>query len=486
MDELGPPPALVDGGYSAGRGTAEPVGLVLGGGLIELHAYSLHRACEASRAQLEARRWRIDTPTPAFAPRADLVGADLRETPAVLAAIDAEWARAASPTRAAATALGAHLLRRLTLAAADEARADGAIDLLIGGVEVSLWLAQQLAADLRGFFPTLTVRCVSTNKLLGVSGFSPRRTFFAGNERVRISQLRGAAVLLVSQSGQTFPSLHAARLLSQLCPDRVWLLTGTPASKMEAALVSARLARAEHTDAPRVLLSLSGHGPAEPSSLAVAATHHSMTHLLLHLAAHVRAGAPSSRTVQPWQLELAAGARPAGSPPRPPAQAERDPELLIAVSDYCIADMRTMAVLVAGNLAQIVGCDASGIAQPRAEVRALLLAQGLRWAAHVQEAWRALVCSLAPSSSSPSSSASPSSSSSRSWRCAARASTRASAGRSTSRARPPASPRAGRRSALRRGLRTRSSTRTAPSSSPGPRTSPAAGRSGRGTASGRS
>lgn len=37
-------------------------------------------------------------------------------------------------------------------------------DLLIGGVEVSLWMAEQWAADLRRIFPNLNVTTTSTNK----------------------------------------------------------------------------------------------------------------------------------------------------------------------------------------------------------------------------------------------------------------------------------------------------------------------------------
>lgn len=37
-------------------------------------------------------------------------------------------------------------------------------DLLLGGVEVSLWMAEQLAADFRRIFPNLNVSTVSANK----------------------------------------------------------------------------------------------------------------------------------------------------------------------------------------------------------------------------------------------------------------------------------------------------------------------------------
>ena len=44
----------------------------------------------------------------------------------------------------------------------------GTVDLLIGGIEASLWVAEQFAADLRNVFPKLNVITVSANKLLGL------------------------------------------------------------------------------------------------------------------------------------------------------------------------------------------------------------------------------------------------------------------------------------------------------------------------------
>ena len=37
-------------------------------------------------------------------------------------------------------------------------------DLLVSGVEASLWLAEQFAADLRRIFPHLNVSTISANK----------------------------------------------------------------------------------------------------------------------------------------------------------------------------------------------------------------------------------------------------------------------------------------------------------------------------------
>lgn len=225
MDELGevvrvgPPSPLLERAYSAlGRGRAE-AGLRAGGGLIELRSYSLGKGHEARRADLEARCQRIEECTPPFDPAADLVALDLRQTPAVLNAIDQDFADPLSPSRAAASALGDYLLQRMEVRRA--ARLD-TVDLLIGGVEVSLWIAQQFAADLRACFPSLTVKCVSTNKLLGVEGFSPRRTFFAGNERISAKQIKNAAVLLVSQSGQTVRASASAAAPACALPRLCW------------------------------------------------------------------------------------------------------------------------------------------------------------------------------------------------------------------------------------------------------------------------
>jgi hypothetical protein len=118
------------------------------------------------------------------------------------------------------------------------------IDLLIAGCESSLWLSEQFAADLRDLFPFLNVECASANKMLGTGAHSPRKTFFSGTGSISAEALSHAAILLVSHSGQTFPTLHATRLLDSLAPGRVWLLVGTYNSQMERALASAHQMRA--------------------------------------------------------------------------------------------------------------------------------------------------------------------------------------------------------------------------------------------------
>ena len=61
-------------------------------------------------------------------------------------------------------------LLRKRLRAHESKMHDGSLDVLITGCEVSLWLGEQFASDLHLAFPTLTVECVSANKLLGLFG----------------------------------------------------------------------------------------------------------------------------------------------------------------------------------------------------------------------------------------------------------------------------------------------------------------------------
>jgi hypothetical protein len=86
-----------------------------------------------------------------------------------------------------------------------------------------------------------------------------------------------------SQSGQTFPSLHATRKITKLVRDRLWILTGCFNSKMEQALVESYKAMGLPYRNNRVFNNYSGIRPAEPTSVAIVATFHSLTNLMMHI-----------------------------------------------------------------------------------------------------------------------------------------------------------------------------------------------------------
>ena len=119
---------------------------------------------------------------------------------------------------------------------------------------------------------------------------------------------RNTCVLLISQSGQTFSTLHATHKLSSIVRDKLWILTGCSNSKMESSIIESykqnRSSKEYNHD--RVILNLSGHRPAEPSSVAVAASWHSLTRILMHVILTTRALLPSRRLIHDWIYERSA------------------------------------------------------------------------------------------------------------------------------------------------------------------------------------
>jgi hypothetical protein len=94
-------------------------------------------------------------------------------------------------------------------------------------------------------------------------------------------------VLVVSQSGQTFPSLKStARLLSRL-HDRVFVMVGGNdgegvLSEMGSVVMDHHRRVLDRDGSDHVFTNLSGDRPCEPASVAVAAVHHTLTELLVY------------------------------------------------------------------------------------------------------------------------------------------------------------------------------------------------------------
>ncbi|KAG5189018.1 hypothetical protein JKP88DRAFT_177373, partial [Tribonema minus] len=49
---------------------------------------------------------------------------------------------------------------------------DSRLDLVLAGVEASLWIAEQFACDVKNLFPHINIATVSANKLLGIGPHS--------------------------------------------------------------------------------------------------------------------------------------------------------------------------------------------------------------------------------------------------------------------------------------------------------------------------
>jgi len=311
-------------------------------------------AAEAAEAAARAR-----TRAPAGPGRRDEVLDDLRDTARVLAALRAGWAE--GPNGAAADALFELLRARAAEAAAAEEGLPGggrlAIDVLVTGVESSLWVAEQFAADLQLLFPHLRVLALSANKVIGVLGNARGSISFSGFAFCRMTaKLGGTLCLALSHSGQTFPSLHATAILQRACPGRVFVVTGFADSKMGEAVGQSAAPGAPRLR--RVFSTGAGWRPAEPATVSALAMHHLLTELLLHLIRRF-ATLPAPGLNTPLGLRL-----------------EQED-----VDDLQKVCARFVAAAVPG----LTGVDAEGRAAGGA-ARAALLRQGRAWGWNVLEA----------------------------------------------------------------------------------------------------
>jgi hypothetical protein len=417
---------------------------------VEIRSYSLVSCGERSLANLLSRSVRIMAAPVPYDPRVDLVANDLAVTPAVLATIDRVWTKDSSLESLAARSLAAHLVHCMRRRIAFNA---DTTDLLIAGVEISLWVAEQWAADLRSYFPQLNISTVSANKLLGLGSSSAGKVFFPGTDSVLPRRIdESTCVLLISQSGQTFPTLHATRKLAGIVTNRLWIMTGCFNSKMEQALVEGYREKGLRYEKNRVFNNYSGNRPAEPATVAVAATWHTLTQLLLRIVTITRDLCPngcllpqwqydhSARVLQRWVRNVRKGNRclrrktwsenedgwraqkfsgksaPSAVPShtngkfppptslrsgagsvatavvqKPKGSSSRSNQLVLLLTDGCIKDIHNlMACSIVPNMSDIVGCDEEGN-RFTSECNKQLVFRGHAWADHINEPWSCLV-----------------------------------------------------------------------------------------------
>ncbi|CAM9560313.1 unnamed protein product, partial [Ectocarpus fasciculatus] len=328
---------------------------------LQILSYSLVSAREYDAFELLERASSIDSAPIPYDPKVDLVGGDLAMTPAIIQAIENAWSNESSIEYISAQSLAEHLIKCMRHRITTNS---DSTDLLIGGVEASLWVAEQWAADLRAIFPHLNVVTVSSNKLLGLTSNNAGKVFFPGADTILRRRIdEHTCVLLISQSGQTFPTLHATRSIASLVGNRLWLMTGCFASKMELAMLEEYKNNGIPYMKDRVFNNYSGMRPAEPSSVAVAATFHSLTRLIMSASQHVR---------NVGHLDVGG-------------------ITLMNLSDGDIEDLHEMTSsnLLSG-LMDIVGFDETG--NPReSPLHNELVRRGEVWAEHIKESWTVLL-----------------------------------------------------------------------------------------------
>jgi hypothetical protein len=215
----------------------------------------------------------------------DPVEHDIREIPQVLAAIQESWRDRDSFNRQSADYLAELLIKKAinwdrrqqaTIdIKLDSTPLNRSVDLLITGVESSLWVGERFAQDLATLCPGLRVETRSANQVLRKLQYDANALHLGST----------SIVLAISQSGQTFPTLQVTHIFEQLRREaaigELFLLTGEICSLMGTAI--AQYYYPQSTFTRRIFINGSGRRTAEPTTVAVAAAQATLTELLLYL-----------------------------------------------------------------------------------------------------------------------------------------------------------------------------------------------------------
>eukprot|EP00929_Paragymnodinium_shiwhaense_P114831 TRINITY_DN8334_c0_g2_i1.p1 TRINITY_DN8334_c0_g2~~TRINITY_DN8334_c0_g2_i1.p1 ORF type:complete len:1836 (+),score=406.87 TRINITY_DN8334_c0_g2_i1:160-5667(+) len=216
----------------------------------------------------------------------DPVAYDIKDIPLVIADIEASWDDKSSLNWKSGRRL-AECIKFLVQSRAKYNKNDFGVDVLVYGIENSLWLGQQFIADFKRIFPTLNVTAMSSNWVLGMNqelhGHVEPLNFALCAEHLTLS--KHAVCLAISQSGTTYPTVWATRLLSRhATPLHLFAMSGDFDTVLAASL-GQDLARPDFGGAN--FSNMAGIRPCEPSTVATIAMHHTLSHLLVHIAAHV-------------------------------------------------------------------------------------------------------------------------------------------------------------------------------------------------------
>jgi hypothetical protein len=289
---------------------------------------------------------------------ADPVEGDLREIPQIMRDIESSWGNSWSFNCQSADYLANLFIEKaeyfqekrkkaMQAEITMEIASSKAVDLLITGVESSLWIGERFAQDLKTIFPCLHVKTISSNELL--------RTLQYDFSSLDLG--KRSISLLISQSGQTFSTLQATNAFEQL-RDRgtigeVFIMTEEFNSLMGDAIGQNYNKGAAFCR--RIFTTKSGRRTAEPCTLSTAALQQTFTELLLYLAKRMRQRYPN---FSPLGMIL--------SP-------ESIFELELIKDDFIYQNV----VSIAGTTARIESVESSE--------REKLVRLGRKWAMHVTE-----------------------------------------------------------------------------------------------------
>ncbi len=283
----------------------------------------------------------------------DPVGRDVSDIPKVLDEIRSDWEDVHSFNRQTASEILRDILLRVE-GRRKSRRDDDGVDLLITGMETSLWAMEPSIAEMKRLFPDLRVAVVSGNKIL------------LNDDIPRLAP--DTVVLAVSQSGQTFSTLNAVIGLKRTLHeaqkssgfeirDRIYVMTGELDSLLGTVVGQTYAPSSDF--GKHIFTNGSGWRGSEPSNLTVAAAFATMTEFLLY-------AAETLRTLDPNGTPLG---------------------MQISADDIAGLKRRRNESII--HAAQITGTDVHGNPAP-SELNKNLTEQGKTWGSHILEnAWSA-------------------------------------------------------------------------------------------------
>jgi hypothetical protein len=262
--------------------------------------YSLAQKNELLLPELE-KRWIAMAGNPYIdLPKADPqdpVANDIKEIPQILVEIQQLWINSSSLNRQSADYLVNLLIEKANHfeqkqikmfqeGLESQAGESPTLDILLIGVESSLWLGQRFAQDLKTIFPFLNVKAISANEVL--------KKLKHDFSSLRLG--KRSIVLAITQSGQTFSTVQAINAIEQISRQEIikeiFIITGELSSFMGA--LNSQTDLDGNTFNRRIFVNGSGRRTAEAATLVMAAMQQTLTELLFYLAKRMRRAFPNS------------------------------------------------------------------------------------------------------------------------------------------------------------------------------------------------
>jgi len=246
----------------------------------------LHQESKSTEMELFHRMTRLSgNPLirPLQKPTDEPVLTDIRDIPNVCKKIQDDWhSRRASSSLNRLTAFNlSRCLRKRLEQHVDGTVPNMSVDVLLTGCEVSLYLAEQFASDLKKSFPKLGIEAVSSNKLLGLYGQEIAVPSLGFPYSPETKNIHDSIVIIVSHSGGTFGPLACSNLL-QSTTQSIFVVT----SEWDTQ-IGKQLRMMDGTNGhmlnQRIFSTEIGMRPAEPCSISVAATHQLLTNLFEYI-----------------------------------------------------------------------------------------------------------------------------------------------------------------------------------------------------------